>query len=440
MISYPHELPKPSNEADFEQMCAIVYGEVYGDSSPNRNGRRGQKQFGVDIYLRFEGGLIGIQCKRYQDGALRYEDIIADVNKVEAGNVSLSLLLFATTSASDAALLQKCLPYFLERKRSGQFDVRIDFWEEIQVHVSRYENLQRRFSPNTPGGALYRIAEAQETANELLRSHRRRKTIESPAVALSKRVRRIFEVHGVNVNQIPSFFGHGLRHTDLIDEYTLLEKLDEKILQAVCDKFAISRGWLDGVEATPHLTWDFYKDPESFAQFIQELTKGNPNGHIDGVVLIPDTPESDTEAIIILRESIGVTGTNTVYRYHLLNNWYFSYWKARAYLTSCIAIAWKNGIYLSGRRTRLKALKHMCEATKMVAPIYDEIMMSGLRWYPEELALEPRDFLLGIDREEKNAGAKMALQMWLKLDDGGLMDVGLNREVRGKFELQLARE
>jgi hypothetical protein len=35
------EISKPTGEAEFEDMCAIVYGEVFEDPAPQKNGRRG---------------------------------------------------------------------------------------------------------------------------------------------------------------------------------------------------------------------------------------------------------------------------------------------------------------------------------------------------------------------------------------------------------------
>lgn len=47
----PFELPRPKNEADFERMCAQIYGVVFGDPTPKINGRKGQTQGGVDVFV-----------------------------------------------------------------------------------------------------------------------------------------------------------------------------------------------------------------------------------------------------------------------------------------------------------------------------------------------------------------------------------------------------
>ena len=66
MHSIPLDLAAPKNEADFERMCAQVYGVVFKDPKSKMNGRRGQKQGGVDVFVQSAGlGRIGIQCKKY---------------------------------------------------------------------------------------------------------------------------------------------------------------------------------------------------------------------------------------------------------------------------------------------------------------------------------------------------------------------------------------
>ena len=62
------EITKPTDDGAFEDMCARIYGAVYGDQLPTINGRRGQAQAGIDVFVNSTAGRIGIQCKRYADG------------------------------------------------------------------------------------------------------------------------------------------------------------------------------------------------------------------------------------------------------------------------------------------------------------------------------------------------------------------------------------
>jgi hypothetical protein len=101
------EISKPENDNEFEAMCANVYGTVFGDPSPKRNGRRGQKQAGVDVFVQALIGRVGIQPKRYQDGRLTFKHVEGEVRQADDGKAPIVKLIIATTAASDAPLLRQ---------------------------------------------------------------------------------------------------------------------------------------------------------------------------------------------------------------------------------------------------------------------------------------------------------------------------------------------
>ena len=70
MHAVQSEISKPTDDSAFEDMCARIYGELFGDPMPKINGRRGQAQGGVDVFVNSAAGRLGIQSKRYVDGAL----------------------------------------------------------------------------------------------------------------------------------------------------------------------------------------------------------------------------------------------------------------------------------------------------------------------------------------------------------------------------------
>jgi hypothetical protein len=47
-----HKVPKPEYWTDFEDLCKHLWGEVWGDLGIKKNGRSGQEQHGVDVYVR----------------------------------------------------------------------------------------------------------------------------------------------------------------------------------------------------------------------------------------------------------------------------------------------------------------------------------------------------------------------------------------------------
>jgi tetratricopeptide (TPR) repeat protein len=162
MISYSRELPKPKSETEFEEMCAIVYGEVFGDPLPKLNGRRGQKQAGVDVYVRSRTGRIGIQSKRYKDGSLTLKHVAEEVRKAEEGPVAIVTLIVATTAANDAKLLADVMAFSDEREAAGKFPVQIEFWDDIRAHVARFATLQALYDPHAPGALFRKVMQGQE--------------------------------------------------------------------------------------------------------------------------------------------------------------------------------------------------------------------------------------------------------------------------------------
>jgi tetratricopeptide (TPR) repeat protein len=155
--SIPLEIALPKNETDFERMCAQVYGVVFKDPNPKMNGRRGQKQGGVDVFVKSADiGRIGIQCKKYTLKPVKWGDVLDEVAKADEFKTPIKQLLLATTALSDTALLHKVQLLSDEREAKGLFTVEIEFWEDISNHIDTYVVLQDHYAPHTPGAAYYR--------------------------------------------------------------------------------------------------------------------------------------------------------------------------------------------------------------------------------------------------------------------------------------------
>lgn len=269
------------------------------------------------------------------------------------------------------------------------------------------------------------------------RHARRNPLVESVAT----RFVRLFESHGVHRNQIPRFFDHGLTVLDMQGDDSLLAKLDETLFEDACVRFAVRREWLDGAESQVHPCHDFYKHPEGFADFLVQLKTANPDGELGGVLLAPNETDWRAIALIVLEETVGWVGDKPIYRYHLCNNWVFSYWKARAYLTACIAIAWKHGVHIHGEHMPCKEIEKFAEGRTLLGWQGEGVWKQGnKRWYAEDMALKPETFLEGIDPERDNYGIKAGLRRWLDLEQQGLMSTGgLDVNARQLFQQELAK-
>lgn len=260
-----------------------------------------------------------------------------------------------------------------------------------------------------------------------------------PAETIVTRFVRLFGSHGMHRNQIPRFIGHGLTLRDVQDDTSLLAKLDEPLLEAVCERFAVRREWLDGAESQIYPYHDFYKNPEGFAKFIDGILANNPDAQLQGVLLAP-TECGEAFALLILQETTGHVGDKPIYRYHLCNNWYFEYWKARAYLAACIALSWKRGVFIHGKYLPKNEIDRLAMGEALLGWGGEGLWaIGGARWYPEDMALRPEAYLKGVDPELNNFGIRSALEWWLEFEQHGLMDTPFKENVRPLFQQELSK-
>lgn len=168
MHSIPVEISPPKNEADFERMCAQVYGVVFNDRMPKMNGRRGQAQGGVDVFVKEAGvGRLGIQCKKYTLKPVKWTDVEEEVRKADEAKSPIKRLILATTAPNDAALLRRVHALSDEREAAGLFPVEVEFWDDICNHIDRYPVLQDSYAPHAPGAAYHRQESALSSIREL---------------------------------------------------------------------------------------------------------------------------------------------------------------------------------------------------------------------------------------------------------------------------------
>ncbi|MYZ50876.1 hypothetical protein [Malikia spinosa] len=155
MHAVQFEISKPIDDSAFEDMCARIYGELFGDLMPKINGRRGQAQGGVDVFVNSSAGRLGIQSKRYVDGALTLKMVEKELERAEKKKVPIIKLIVATTAAADATLLHDVQTLSDIRVAAGQFPVEVEFWDDICRHIRGNGKLQRDYAPNAPGAMFH---------------------------------------------------------------------------------------------------------------------------------------------------------------------------------------------------------------------------------------------------------------------------------------------
>lgn len=254
----------------------------------------------------------------------------------------------------------------------------------------------------------------------------------------------LFESHGVHRNQIPSFFGYGLTLSDLKNDDSLLAKLTPEMLDAAASQFSVNREWLEGASEQVYKIHSFYKQPQEFSAFVDGLlAQGNP---LDGYVFNTSSVVSKTDrsdALIMITEEISWINDRAIYKVHLCGGWIFNYWKCRAYIAACVAIAWRKKLCFIGKQVDAEWLEKFATGKELISYDFADGYLSyptRSTWYADEFVETPEKYLKGVDPERNRFGIKAALSKWLDLDDRGYMqmyDDGSHKAMRARFERAL---
>ncbi|MEZ8086237.1 MULTISPECIES: hypothetical protein [unclassified Vibrio] len=242
---------------------------------------------------------------------------------------------------------------------------------------------------------------------------------------LSTRLVSIFEAHGVHRNQIPNIIGHGLTLHDVSSDEYLLEKLNNEVLASTCKLFGINRDWLDGSSKEVYPTYNFYKDPQKFSDFLSGLIAECGSENLEGVLLTVDKIDRGIESVLILQETLGHINNKPYFRYYICSGWVFSYWKSRGYIAASIAMCWKNQVYVRGLYLDTSTVSCYASGECLLDFGQDGIHFPyGVRWYPEDLVEQPDVYLKNVDPEENKFGLDAALSLWFQLKNQGFLDTG----------------
>jgi hypothetical protein len=132
--------PKPKSEDEFEDMCVDFLRIRWKDPHATRNGRRGQRQDGVDIVGHppwLKGKMAGGQCKNTD--ALRLGDVIAEVGTAKGFRGALGEFLVLTSGDRDAVLQGDVREHF--KANPAPFQVEVLFWPDITADLSQDDAL-----------------------------------------------------------------------------------------------------------------------------------------------------------------------------------------------------------------------------------------------------------------------------------------------------------
>lgn len=151
------QIPKPSDEQAFERCNEVLWRCILNDDNVQCFGRRGQRQYGVDLVGRRGGKsdrIVGIQCKLKGEGQLLTEKEVRDeVEKALGFTPPLSEYIIVTTASDDAKLQSVALELSLtlRKDRDRELSISIYGWNSLQREISRYTEALNAFDPtHTP--------------------------------------------------------------------------------------------------------------------------------------------------------------------------------------------------------------------------------------------------------------------------------------------------
>lgn len=136
------QILKPENWQDFEELCKVLWGEIWDCPEIKKNGRAGQNQNGVDIYgiPKNETKYFGIQCKgkdEYTKSKLSENEIIQEINKAKGFKPNLKKLCFATTANKDEKIEEFIRIKNIENIEQNLFEVHLFCWEDITYLIEQ---------------------------------------------------------------------------------------------------------------------------------------------------------------------------------------------------------------------------------------------------------------------------------------------------------------
>jgi tetratricopeptide (TPR) repeat protein len=144
--------PKPADEQAFERASVVLWRRLLDDRSIQRNGRRGQRQNGVDLFGIRDGDVnwhVGIQCKLKSEGKVLTEDEIrGEVKKALTFKPPLKEYYITTTAPDDVAMQELAREITKELAAAGKtIRVFVWGWNTLEERISEDALARKAFDP-----------------------------------------------------------------------------------------------------------------------------------------------------------------------------------------------------------------------------------------------------------------------------------------------------
>ncbi|MDE0151699.1 MAG: hypothetical protein OXK80_04280 [Bdellovibrionales bacterium] len=141
------QVSPPESGEKFEKLCLDLYKAEFGDQT-YRNGRSGQSQDGVDIFVQDKD--IGIQCKKkgFND-QIKESELIEEVQKAKKFKPPLDRFILANTCKRDENIQKVARLISKEHKTKTKelFSVEIHSWHEIKALLDTHFGVFEKHFP-----------------------------------------------------------------------------------------------------------------------------------------------------------------------------------------------------------------------------------------------------------------------------------------------------
>ncbi|MBI5458930.1 hypothetical protein [Methanobacterium sp.] len=226
------DLNFPKNDDIFEDICLDLWKKLLGDSEAQRNGRRGHKQNGVDIYGHDEkGNLIGIQAKKKDllvKNRLMEREVLKEVEEAKSFEPPLAKYIIATTALRDPEIQKLARKITKEHQKKGLFSVTVFFWEDISHELKKFPELVEYYEL---GLTINKTEVLESKIDKLLASNSR---IEQNLISSSEISEDLPEIYQSNFNYVKSLLENFKPKEALI----FLDNIENNILDDQTPKIA----------------------------------------------------------------------------------------------------------------------------------------------------------------------------------------------------------
>ncbi|MDO8282357.1 MAG: hypothetical protein Q7U10_07015 [Thermodesulfovibrionia bacterium] len=236
---------------------------------------------------------------------------------------------------------------------------------------------------------------------------------------LADRFIDLFKAHGIERTQIPRFLGepYNLTLSDVSTNTTLLTRLDENILSAVCELFGVQREWLDKGSVPMYTQLSFYKDMNRYVGFLSEITK--KYDRVQGFAI--KSPEDKLKKTgnrlpiaLLFQVYIGILDDEPIYKYYLADDeWYWDYDRTRIQLKAMFFAAFQFQVFICGCELPKSEIKNLIAGRAFPGPLVNNL--NCVRWHPDEYICTSEESPVAIDSKEALIAREyMANTGWLQ--------------------------